>query len=42
MNVSRYITYNAKTMDISQILIVHFDSLYKYKDDQWAIRTANS
>ena len=29
-------------MDISQILKVHFDSLYKYKDDQWAIKTANS
>jgi hypothetical protein len=29
-------------MDISQILKVHFDPLYKYKDDQWAIRTANS
>ena len=23
-------------------LKVHLDSLYKYKDNQWAIRTANS
>jgi hypothetical protein len=41
MNVSRYITYNANQWtyisEIYFLLKVHFDSLYKYKDDQWQI-----
>jgi hypothetical protein len=40
MNVSRYITYNANQW--TYLRDISFDSLYKYKDDQWAIRTANS